>query len=41
MKSAKRETTEGIKLSNQKSLKTLGEKKNYKYLVILKADIIK
>ena len=37
----KRETTEGIKLLSQESIRTLGEKENYKYLGILKADAIK
>ena len=30
-----------IKLSNQESIRTLGEKENYRFLVILEADTIK
>ena len=41
IKREKRETTEEIELVNQKSIRTFGEKENYKYLGILKADIIK
>ena len=40
MKSGKRETTEGIQLSNQESIRTLGEKENYKYLGMLEVDTI-
>ena len=41
MKSRKRHRTEGIELSNQDKIRMLGEKKTYKYLVILQADTIK
>ena len=41
MKSGKRQTMEGIKLSNQKRIKTLVEMENYNYLGILEADTIK
>ena len=41
MKSEKRETMEGIKLLNQESIETLGDKENYKYLWILEVDKIK
>ena len=41
MKSEKREITEGIEIPNQESIRTLGEKENYKYLEILEADNIK
>ena len=41
MKSRKRETTDGIKLTNQESIRILGEKANYKYFGILKAVNIK
>ena len=33
--------TEGIQLPNLEKIRTLGEKKNYKYLGIWKADTIK
>ena len=33
--------TEGIELRNQEKIRTLGEKKTYKYLGILKTDAIK
>ena len=33
--------TEGIELSNQERIRTLGEKETYKYLGILEADTIK
>ena len=33
--------TEGIELSNQEKIRTLGEKESYKYLRILEADAIK
>ena len=33
--------TEGIKLPNQENIRTLREKKTYKYLGILELDIIK
>ena len=41
IKSEKRETVKGIELSNQESIRPLGEKENYKYLGILAADVIK
>ena len=41
MKSDKRHITEGVELPNQKIIRTLGEKDNYKYLGILEADTIK
>ena len=41
MKSEKRGMTEGIKVPNQEKLRTLEEKKTYKYLGILEADTIK
>ena len=41
MKREKKETTEGIKLPNQESIKMLGEKENYKNLEILEVDTIK
>ena len=41
IKGGRRETTERGKLSNQEGIRTLGEKENYKYLGILKADTIK
>ena len=41
MKSEKREATEGIELPNQESIRTYGEKENYKYLGILEVDTIK
>ena len=40
-KTGKRETIEGIKLSNQESVRTLNENKNYKYLEIFDTDTIK
>ena len=33
--------TEGIEIPNQEKIRTLGEKKIYKYLGILEADTIK
>ena len=39
MKRGKRQMTEGIEMLKQEKIRTLGEKKNYKYSVILKADI--
>ena len=36
--SGKRQTTEGVKLRNQESIGTLGEKKKYKYLGVWKAN---
>ena len=41
MKSGKREITEGIDIRTQESIRTLGEKENYKYLGILEANTIK
>ena len=41
MKSRKRQTVEGIELPYQKSIRTLGEKENYKYWGILEAVYIK
>ena len=35
MNSGKRQAVEGIELTNQESIRTLGEKENYKYLGIL------
>ena len=41
MKRGKTKAAKGIKLPNQKSIRTLGKHGNYKYLVILEADTIK
>ena len=41
MKSGKRETMEGIELRNQKSIRRLRKKENYKYLETLEADTLK
>ena len=41
MKSGKRHMTDGMKLPSQYKIRTLGEKKAYKYLGILVADTIK
>ena len=41
MESGKRQITEGIQLPNQERIRTLIEKKSYKYLGILNADTIK
>ena len=41
MEYKKRQMTEGAELPNQRKIRTLGEKETYKYLWILKADIIK
>ena len=41
MKTRTRETTEGIELLRQESIRTLREKENYKYLGILEADTMK
>ena len=41
MKSGKRRMMEGIELTNQVVIRTLGEKKTYKYLGILVANAIK
>ena len=35
------DTAEGVELPNQVEIRTLGEKEIYKYMCILKADIIK
>ena len=40
MNSGKREITEDIELLNQKRIRMLGEKKNYKCLAIVGADTI-
>ena len=40
-KRKKRETVEGIGLSNQKNIKILNKKENYKFLEILEAEMIK
>ena len=40
-KSGKRHMTEGVELPNQVVIRTLGEKKTYKYLGILEAGTIK
>ena len=37
-KSEKQQTTEGTELPNQRKIRTLREKENYKYLVILEVD---
>ena len=41
MKRGKRQLTDGMELSNQDKIRTLGENETYKYLGILKADTIK
>ena len=41
MKSGKRHMTDGMELPNHDKIRTLGEKKTYKYLGILEADTIK
>ena len=41
MKSGKRHLTDGMELPNQNKIRTLGEKKMYKYLGISEADCIK
>ena len=41
MKSGKWHMTEGVELPNQVVIRTLGEKKTYKYLGILEADTTK
>ena len=40
-KNGKQQMTEGIELPMQEKIRTLGEKKTYKYLGMLKADTIK
>ena len=41
MKSGKRHMTDRMELPNQDKIRTLGEKKTYKYLSILEADTIR
>ena len=41
MKSGKRHITDGMELPNHDKIRTLGEEKTYKHLVILEADTIK
>ena len=41
MKSSKRHQTDGMELPNQHKIRTLAEKKTYKYFGILEADTIK
>ena len=41
MKISKRHLTDGIELPNQDKIRTLGEKKLYKYLIILQGYTIK
>ena len=41
MKSGKRHMTDGLELSNQDKIRTLGENKTYKYLGVLEADTMK
>ena len=41
IKSRKWHTTEGVGLPNQEKIRTLGEKKTYKYLGLLEAETIK
>ena len=41
MKSGKRHIRDGMELLNQDKIRTLGEKKTYKYLGILDGDTIK
>ena len=41
MKKRERQTMERIKLANHESIRTFGEKENYKYLEILEADTTK
>ena len=41
IENGKRQISEGIEQSNQESIWMLGKKKNYDYLGILEADIIK
>ena len=41
MKSGKRHLTDRMELPSQEKITTIGEKETYKYLSILKADIIK
>ena len=40
-KSGKQHLTDGLELPSQDKIRTLGEKKTYKYLIILEADTIK
>ena len=41
MKSGKRHLTDGMELTNQDKIRTLGEKETYKYLGIMEVDTIK
>ena len=41
MKSGKRHITEGVELRNQVDIKLLGDKENYKYLLVFGADTMK
>ena len=41
MSGGKRQITEGIELTNQERIRTLGEKESNKYLGILEVNIIK
>ena len=41
MKSGKRHLTDGMELTNQDKIRTIGEKETYKYLGVLEADTIK
>ena len=41
MKNGKRETTEGLELPNQESIRIFVEKENFKYLGTLEVDNIK
>ena len=41
VKIGKRHITEGVEITNQVIIRTLGENENYKYLGILQADTIK
>ena len=41
MKSGKRPSTDGMEVTNQDKIRTLGEKETYKHLVIFVADTIK
>ena len=41
IKSGKRHLTDGMELTNQDTIRTLGEKETYKYLGIMEADTSK
>ena len=41
MKSGEREITKGIELPDQRKIRNLREKENYKYLGVLEVDTIK